>query len=398
VLCSSRSVAVALAALLALPHAAAAQASRAEEIARLQAEKAARLRPYEPPAGERILNTVEGVLQGLEPQAFYPWIGSVYPGGSIGLGGGYRYGFGGSASFNALAAWSLRNYKLLQADLRAPAMAAGRLNVGTQFALLDAPRVAFYGIGNQTSRTDRRHYSYEPTRIGLNGSWRLARAVSVGGGIGYLDISAGNPADPTSEALLSVVDPLLGRVDLEYAVGQVFAEVDWRESPGYSRRGGLYRVGVARYTAHHDAPYDFRRTEAEVVQLLPIMRANWVVAVRGLVTTTAVPDGQSIPYFMLPDLGGGSSLRGYPSWRFRDRHRLLLSGEYRWTPGQLLDMALFVDAGKVASTTGDLDLKEMHRNYGIGLRIHGTTFTALRIDVARGREGWVLNLGAGAAF
>ena len=42
-------------------------------------------------------------------------------------------------------------------------------------------------------------------------------------------------------------------------------------------------------------------------------------------------------------------LRGYPSWRFRDRNRLLLTGEYRWTAGQFVDMALFVDAGKVAA-------------------------------------------------
>ena len=55
-----------------------------------------------------------------------------------------------------------------------------------------------------------------------------------------------------------------------------------------------------------------------------------------------------VPYFLLPSLGSGSTLRGYSSWRFRDRHSLLMSGEFRWIPNRLgLDMAMFYDTGKV---------------------------------------------------
>ena len=57
-----------------------------------------------------------------------------------------------------------------------------------------------------------------------------------------------------------------------------------------------------------------------------------------------------MPYFLLPSLGSGSTLRGYSSWRFRDRHSLLVSGEWRWIPNRMgLDMALFYDAGMVAN-------------------------------------------------
>ena len=72
----------------------------------------------------------------------------------------------------------------------------------------------------------------------------------------------------------------------------------------------------------------------------------------------------------MPDLGG-RTLRGYSSWRFRDRNRLLLTGEYRWTAGPFVDMALFVDAGKVArprsttSTSGSLQT-----SHGVGLTFH----------------------------
>ena len=66
-------------------------------------------------------------------------------------------------------------------------------------------------------------------------------------------------------------------------------------------------------------------------------------------------DGQVIPYHLLPSLGGNNTHRAYGDFRFRDNHMLVLSAEYRWTPSRILDMAFFVDAGKVANERRDLD-------------------------------------------
>ena len=90
-------------------------------------------------------------------------------------------------------------------------------------------------------------------------------------------------------------------------------------------------------------------------QLIPLLRANWVLALRGLATVTDIDDTSAVPYFLLPSLGGGSTLRGYPDFRFRDRHRLVMNAEVRWTPARFLDMAVFYDTGKVAARRQDLD-------------------------------------------
>ena len=74
-------------------------------------------------------------------------------------------------------------------------------------------------------------------------------------------------------------------------------------------------------------------------------------------------------------------------WRFRDRNRLLLTGEYRWTAGPFVDMALFADAGKVASRVNDLDLQDLKSSYGIGMTLHTARQTFTRIEFARTREG-----------
>ena len=52
----------------------------------------------------------------------------------------------------------------------------------------------------------------------------------------------------------------------------------------------------------------------------PMLRENWVLSLRGRLQTT-LDDTDVVPYFLLPSLGSGSTLRGYNSWRFRDRHR-----------------------------------------------------------------------------
>jgi outer membrane protein assembly factor BamA len=166
----------------------------------------------------------------------------------------------------------------------------------------------------------------------------------------------------------------------------VATAVDWRTPPGYSGSGGLYRAELANYAQRNGGPYSFRQFEAEAVQLIPILRANWVIALRGMVTTTDTENGHEVPYYLLPSLGGSRNVRGYSTFRFRDRHRILSSVEYRWTPSRFLDMALFYDAGKVTARRADLDFSGLESSFGIGMRAVTLNGTALRIEVAHSRE------------
>ena len=384
---SRRAAAIAAAALLCTGGPALAQtpasdqggATREAEIARLQAEKAARLRPYETSVAEKVLDRVERFLG--EGQGAYPWLGSVYPGGMIGLGAGYRRSVGDAGVMNALGAWTLRNYKLARVDFALPLTATRRVVIAPHALWLDAPAVDFYGTGPDTTREEKGTFGYSPAAAGVNGIVRVTDWLALGAG---------------AEAQTIGTD--LAGEDIRYVIARGAAGIDWRSSPGYTRTGGLYRVEWTNHDARRGGPFGFRQIEAEVVQHLPLFRESSVLSFRGLVTTTDTRTGQTVPIFMLPALGGGTTLRGYPSWRFRDRHRLLLSGEYRWMASQVIDMAIFADAGTVAARRGDLRLRGLKKDVGIGIRLHGPTFTALRLDLARGSEGWVINFGGGAAF
>ena len=105
-----------------------------------------------------------------------------------------------------------------------------------------------------------------------------------------------------------------------------------------------------------------------------------------------------MPFFMMPSLGGGSSLRGYASWRFRDMNSLLLQAEWRVLVNSFFDMAVFYDAGKVENRAQDLDLNGLKSDFGLGFRLHGPAATPMRIELAKGNEGLALVFAASASF
>src|SRR5262249_23413038 len=122
------------------------------------------------------------------------------------------------------------------------------------------------------------------------------------------------------------------------------------------------------------------------------------LAFRGLATFTDPDAGNSAPLSMLPYLGSGVTLRGFMNRRFVDNDRLLLTGEYRWRPSRLLDMAVFLAAGQGAPSADEFAWDRMKTSWGIGARFHGLAFSALRVELAHSVEGFHLIFTTGPVF
>ena len=381
--------------LTALP--AAGQQTRAESIAEAQAAKATQLKPYVPSRGEQLaLGVKKRFLE--NPDGLYPYFDSVYSGGGFTLGAGYRKFYGDRTFLEARGLLSAKAYKLVELATESIGIANG-VDFRATGGWRDATQVAYYGMGGDSS-------------VEAISNFRLKQAF-VGG---VLD--ARGPATTVFKAAVSYEDfTLENGTGASAVIGDVYTKetapglgdnpaflrtiltggFDTRPSPGYARRGGLYTLSYESYVDTEDT-YTFDGLQAEVVQHLPILRENWVVSLHGVARTT-LDDGDTVPYFLLPSLGSGSTLRGYSSWRFRDRHSLLLSGEWRWIPNRMfLDMAIFYDAGKVTSRLEDINFDGLKQDVGIGFRIHGPLTTPLRIELARGSEGLNLVFSGAAAF
>ena len=122
--------------------------------------------------------------------------------------------------------------------------------------------------------------------------------------------------------------------------------------------------------------------------MLPVIANRWTLAARGTVIASAPSSGGRVPFFLMPTLGGQSLLRGYDSDRFRDRNLVALNLESRWAVFSHLDAALFADMGEVAPELSALSRSDMQTAIGAGLRLHTGVSTLVRLDVARGSEGW----------
>jgi hypothetical protein len=379
---------IAIASLMSSSPTAEAQDTRAQVIRQAQEDHQQQLTPPKLNGVERAIDRLEdwGLIAG-QPRGIYPWFGSVYPGGGFAGGAGIRRPFGDDGALNVFGGYSIATFGRVQADLELPTFANNRARVTVSGSYVDAPDVRYFGIGDSSQKEDETRFGYTPTRGGARLDVDLARNLTVGGGVTYAHIKTSEgKTDPSIETIFASANTLgfeLSKYD--YVTTTAQAAYDWRRRPGYSGSGGLYRVQFDDHRNRDDV-YSFNSLEAEARQLIPIFRANWVIALRGMATITDLDDTNAVPYFLLPSLGGGTTLRGYPDFRFRDRNRILMNAELRWTPARFIDMAIFYDTGKVTARHEDLDFNDLKESYGIGARLIGVRGYVLRLEVAHSRE------------
>jgi hypothetical protein len=367
--------------------------TRAEETARKQTEKAARAAPRPPYWIEQRLLQIEraggpGVASG-----WFVTFGDIKSGSGLALGPSYGKLFDNGALIHAKAAYSIRNFKMAQLSLHAPPAAGGRLAVDGRLRWQDAPTLAFYPIGTNSTKT-RFDFSETKTEISGRASFRPVPFVRLGGGAGYEDFHTTNVIlrNPSAEERLQLVFVPGTGSDPSYVHSHVSGALDWRDGPGYSRRGSLVQATFHDYRQQRRDGLSFQRVDVAAEQYVPILHGNWVFYLGLRVSTTDTTDGNNVPFFLMPQLGG-NDLRGFSNYRFRDRHSILFTAEYRWYVQEYVDMAIFYDAGKVAPSRSQIDFDGLKSSVGAGLRFHGPRTTVMKGEIARSREGWRLIVG-----
>ena len=368
--------------VLSLASTASAQSTRVDTIAEQQAEKAKQLETEGPSNAEKIIRRVllSPLLKGGD--GMYPWFGSVYSGTGAGVGAGFVKRLESAASFNIQTGVAINNSMVLRGAFAAPELWRGMLQVEASAQWLDARGVSFYGFGQESNRLNRERFDFTPKDIGGNVSIKPMRHVSMTGGYTFMNFDSTRKTPRSHGPEAPGMDE-----ELNYHISRAAIAYDWRPAPAYSTRGGMYRASFEHNREAVGRPYSFNAQEYEVVQQVPLVKEQFVLAARGLMTLTSPLDGHEVPVMLSPYLGSGAALRGYANRRFTDRNRVLLSGEYRWRPSRYVDMALFLDAGQVARDRHDFDFNKFDKAWGIGARFHGPSFNALRIELARGREG-----------
>ena len=163
-------------------------------------------------------------------------------------------------------------------------------------------------------------------------------------------------------------------------------------STGGRRPATRGAAGSTRSTYHNyadrDETYSFDRLDAEIVQHMPILRENWVVSLHGLVQTT-LDDDDVVPYFLLPSLGSGSTLRALSELALPRSPQPAAAGRVALDPepARRSTWRSSTTRARWRSRWDDLSLNGLKSNVGVGVRFHSPVATPLRIELAQGREG-----------
>jgi Omp85 superfamily domain len=369
--------------------------TRAAEIEVQREEKAAALTPEEQEKGERIFGRIQKnqIFERItgEVEGWRIKMGGLIPYSGFSLGPEYyRRLLHQQAIFQSTLVASYKEFYKFDTSFRMPSLAEDHAFFSLDAMTFSYPRVDYYGPGPDSSKQGRSDYSLEETgftgtagvkpfehfRIGATGGYLLTHV-----GPGHEDGFAQATAEFTEETTPGLQNAT------NFAEGGGFLELDWRDRPGDPAHGGDY---IARYTDYDDVrrgDYSFQRLDLEVDQYFGFLNDQHVIALRGRVSATEAWNGERVPFYLQPTLGGPDDLRGYRAFRFYDNNAAVLNGEYRWNLIGSLAMALFVDAGQVYDRWQQINLRQLHTDYGFGFRVKTSKGVFMRIDTGFSHEG-----------
>jgi len=327
-------------------------------------------------------------------KGWYPEVSNMITGsGFVSLGPGYRHWFNDKTFLDGSAALSWHFYKMAQVRFEARDLAHDHFTVGAQVMFQDNTQVNYFGIGPDSLESDQSQYQLKSTDSVGYAAYKPHDWLTISGEIGWLAgltlLPTGGTFKPNLPEAQQVfpTDPGMQFEDQpDFLHGEATIMADTRNYPGHPTRGGLYR---GTWTTYHDrgaGNFSFGQYEAEGLQFIPLTSENWILALHGWTLFSHIPQGNEIPFYFLPTLGGQSTLRGYSSFRWHDNDLAMVSVESRWALFTHVDGAVFFDAGNVAARWRDLNLDQT--DWGVGLRLHTERNTWGRLDVAHGSEGW----------
>jgi hypothetical protein len=285
------------------------------------------------------------------------------------------------------------------------------VNTSLIFDRSGTPR--YYGIGNRSLLSDETNYTASQlvaqAQFGYNLShtWQLQYTTRAR----RMEITEGTLAKiPTLESRypdvhgLGTTDEVLNQVALVY---------DTRDDTTIPTRGTQW-VAYAGVNGHNatisDSIYSMAGIDARTYIPLPML-PDTILSAHAAVRY--LPSGHNIPFYDLSSIGGGESdiageqlLRGFGQGRFVDRNAYSATFELRHRAFSFdaaashvdIEIAPFLDLGRVAGNTGVDPFSNLHKVVGVGFRGIARPSVVGYVDIGYGTEGAAVFTGINYPF
>jgi hypothetical protein len=257
----------------------------------------------------------------------------------------------------------------------------------------------FFGLGNQSAQSDQTNYVDNQGHLEANIGWNITPRYQINYllRLGFVQIgSAVLPKLPSIETRFPQLPGLDREEELQHRL--VFS-YDTRDSVTIPRNGERISAfaGFTDPGLWGSVSYSFAGAEANVYR--PV--APWL-NVAAHAALRYMPQADGAPFWALSSIGGDQSvsgerqpLRAYGQDRFVDRNSFAAGVELRTRVAQFkvfatnlsLELAPFLDLGKVFAEAGESPFTHLHKGGGIGVRGVASPFIVGYVDVGFGPEG-----------
>jgi hypothetical protein len=336
------------------------------------------------------------------PDRFSFLVGGLREGAGIAIGAEYERPHFANGFFDLRASTllSLRLYQRHELQVSFPHVLHPALFVDVLGLYRSYTRVSYFGIGPGTEEGDRSDYHIDGPALYGSVGFRPARGLVVGGRVGALDndLHRGRGSKyPSIEEKFAPPDLPGYFEEPDYFQLGLFADFDRRNDPDDPTRGARYQIQASRFRARAFDGFDFDELQAEAEHYLPVTeRAIFASRVQAVFTGTA--EGQEVPFFLLPSLGGRESLHAFTMDRFRDRNLLFLNSEVRYQATPEIRISGFLDVGQVFPTAGAIRMSAFELGVGAAVHYKYGRKVLVGLSLGLGREGPQLSLEGGFRF
>ncbi len=325
-----------------------------------------------------------------------------YVGETLGL---YYYGYpSDTTQYSVTADYSTKVQRDIDLTYKNVSAGGGRYILAGRATWFKNPFRRFFGIGNQTTESDESSYTSREALLELTAGIHLNEDIALMWTENYHDIHVGKGIVHSLPQAKREFSQEVGIQGANIFGHKLTARYDTRDKQLISTRGTYVNLSVQlNQNLEHSEPNMWVRTTVDARHLLPHYDDQLVFVARFLLDTV---NGRGIPFYERPTLGGETTLRGFGHSRFIDDTALLINFEERIPITQLkafdyridLEVAPFLDIGRVMSGLSTRHLQKLQVNPGIGLRILARPNVVGRLDVAYGRDGANLFVGLDYPF
>ncbi|CAA0111000.1 Uncharacterised protein [BD1-7 clade bacterium] len=246
--------------------------------------------------------------------------------------------------------------------------------------IVDAPEV-YYGIGYDENNNDANEQRYVQRQYSLTPRWltRVLPETYFGAGLTFSFTNARHirPENPTTNA---VTDFPSRNISAGLLVEFVHDNRDFQLNPS---KGKLLQFTLKYYSEPLGSDTNFVNYVFDYREYFDLGDAPGLLALQVKADLT---EG-SVPWSLLPKIGGGQGLRGYIIGRYRDRQTLLSQIEYRVPLGGRHGLVTWAGGAALANRVSEFHVDEILPNIGIGYRLALKERVNLRLDLGFGRNG-----------